>query len=215
MNYPTSCLRLIYTLRYLINVLWLFYFIFLKNNITSDDLLIFYYHLPSQRTVHFIVFFVFLDIRLGRTTCFSPLSQEWAAQSGDGLTPHIFLSATLPHSSNKPLPRPPSPDLIWMIKSFFFSTNFVPPLLLSGSHRTPSPIDRHIEEITLIAGITSPHVGWLHTGGGGVREHVVHDVQVYVEGGGRRKTKSGIVYALLKHKRPTTSIMSHCQWGCN
>lgn len=54
-----------------------------------------------------------------------------------------------------------------MIKSFFFSTNFVPPLLLSGSCRAPSPIDRHAEEITLIAGITSPHVGWPHTGQGG------------------------------------------------
>lgn len=53
------------------------------------------------------------------------------------------------------------------------------PPLLSGRHPTPSPIDRHTEEITLIAGITSPHVGWLHTGieGGG---HVVHDVQVYL-----------------------------------
>lgn len=83
-----------------------------------------------------------------------------------------------------------------MIKSFFFSTNFVPPLLLSGSRRTPSPIDRHAEEITLIAGITSPHVGWPHTRGGGKggelgMVHVVHDVQVYIctEGweGWRRK----------------------------
>lgn len=75
-----------------------------------------------------------------------------------------------PLSSNKPLFRPQSPDLIQMIKSFFFSTNFVPPLLLSGSCRTPSLIDRHAEEITLIAGITSPHVGWPHTGGRG--EHL-------------------------------------------
>lgn len=76
---------------------------------------------------------------------------------------------TLPPSSNKPLPRPRPPDLIQMIKSFFFSTHFVPLLLLSGSRRTPSPIDRHAEKITLIAGITSPHVGWPHTRGGGGR----------------------------------------------
>lgn len=81
------------------------------------------------------------------------------------LTPRIFLSAPLPPLSNKPLSRPQSPDPFSMIKSFFFSPNFVPPLLLSGSCRTPSPIDRHAEEITLIAGITSPHVGWPHTGG--------------------------------------------------
>lgn len=69
-----------------------------------------------------------------------------------------------------------------MIKSFFFTTNLVPLLLLSGSRRTPSPIDRHAEEITLIAGITSPHVGWPHTRGEGGElgmVHVVHDVQVY------------------------------------
>lgn len=51
-----------------------------------------------------------------------------------------------------------------MIKSFFFSTNIVPPFTtfvwLFG--RTPSPIDRHAEEITLIAGITSPTC-WLAT----------------------------------------------------
>lgn len=129
---------------------------------------------------------VFICTGLRKAKCFSPLSHEGDAQIGDGLTHHIFLSALsapLPPSSNKPLSRPQSPDLIWMIKSFFFSTNFVPPLLLSGSHRTPSPIDRHTEEITLIAGITSPHVGWLHTGGGG-GGHVVHDVQVCVLGWG-------------------------------
>lgn len=56
---------------------------------------------------------------------------------------------------------------------------------MSGRRHTPSPIDRHTEEITLIAGITSPHVGWPHTRGevgwggiGGV--HVEHDVQVCV-----------------------------------
>lgn len=55
-----------------------------------------------------------------------------------------------------------------MIKTFFFSTNFVPPpsppLLLSAS-LAPSPIDHHTEEITLIAGITSPHVGYTEGGG--------------------------------------------------
>lgn len=77
-----------------------------------------------------------------------------------------------------------------MIKTFFFSRNFSPPpstLLLSAS-LAPSPIDHHTEEITLIAGITSPHVGYTQGGGGG---HVRHDVQVCDEGGGPGNAKSG------------------------
>lgn len=76
-----------------------------------------------------------------------------------------------------------------MIKTFFFSTNYVSPpspLLLSAS-LAPSPIDHHTEEITLIAGITSPHVGYTQGGGGG---HVRHDVQVCDEGGGAGNAKT-------------------------
>lgn len=95
---------------------------------------------------------------------------------------------TPPHQQQA---RPQSPDLIWVIKTFFFSTNFSPPspspLVLSAS-LVPSPIDHHTEEITLIAGITSPHVGYTQGGGGG---HVRHDVQVCDEGGGPGNAKSG------------------------
>lgn len=100
-----------------------------------------------------------------------------------------------------------------MIKSFFFSTNFVPPLLLSGSCRTPSPIDRHTEEITLIAGITSPHVGWPHTGGGGGLVHVVHDVRVYGgRVGGVSNTKSGFVVFEYYNIKATPMIVSDHLW---
>lgn len=72
------------------------------------------------------------------------------------------LTSSCLHTPHQQQARPQSPDLIWMIKTFFFSTNFSPPpspLLLSAS-LAPSPIDHHTEEITLIAGITSPHVGY-------------------------------------------------------
>lgn len=106
-----------------------------------------------------------------------------------------------------------------MIKSFFFSTNFVPPLLLSGSCRTPSPIDRHAEEITLIAGITSPHVGWPHTGQGGGSTgdgaRCAWCASIWREGGRGgevRYWKSGpmFVYCLWIYWKMKTAIISGC-----
>lgn len=116
---------------------------------------------------------VFIRTRWTRAKGLRPLShRRELPKVAKGFT-HCTSSCLHPSplvQQQAPLSRPQPPDLIWMIKSFFFSLAQIlvsPTPLLSGSHPTPSPIDRHTEEITLIAGITSPHVGWLHTGKGG------------------------------------------------
>lgn len=110
---------------------------------------------------------------------------------------HIPLSSSRLHPSpHQQQARLQSPDLIWMIKTFFFSTNFLPP---------------PITTTTLVCQpCTLPYWSsywgdypnswdylptcWLHRGGGG--GHVRHDVQVCNEGGGAGNAKSGPLYCL-------------------
>lgn len=111
-----------------------------------------------------------------------------------------LTSSRLHPSPHQQQARPQSPDLIWMIKTFFFSTNFVPPPLTTTTTTTlvcqscaPSPIDHHTEEITLIAGITSPHVGYTRGRGGGMLGMMCKSVSKV---GGAGNTKSGPLYYL-------------------